>query len=99
MLGINSHLDQSIEAGSIDLKRLWFAGYLEPALNEDANKAQVDVIFRITRRTEVLIPQYLHKPKMNEYRQNTGGKATHVVSLQSRANNFDATTSRFAMRV
>jgi hypothetical protein len=60
-------------------ERLWFAGYLEPAQNEDANTAQVDVIFRITRRTEVLIPQYLDKTKMNEYRQTTGGKATHVV--------------------
>jgi GTP-binding protein EngB required for normal cell division len=81
VLNINSHLDQSIEGGIMGLKRLWFADYLErPSTQdeEDNNTAQVDVIFRIIRRTEVL-NQHFGQQKMFEYQHITGGKATHLV--------------------
>nr|CAH0098406.1 unnamed protein product [Daphnia galeata] len=81
VLKINSHLDQSIEGGTMGLKRLWFADYLErPSTQdeEDNNTAQVDVIFRIIRRTEVLDQHYVLQ-KMLEYQETTGGMATHLV--------------------
>jgi hypothetical protein len=81
MLGINSHLDRSLKEGSMDIKHLWFADYLErPSTQdeEDNNTAQVDVIFRIIRRTEVLNQHYVLQ-KMLEYQETTGGMATHLV--------------------
>ncbi len=81
VLGINSHLDQSIEGGSIDFERLWFAGYLQrrSTQDEDENTAQVDVIFRIARRTVFFKQQHFDQLKMTEYQLSTGGKATHLV--------------------
>ena len=79
VLGINSHLDQSIEGGSIDIKRLWFADYLEQQSIPPEDTAQVDVIFRIIRRTEVLNQQHFDQPKMFEHQQITDGEATHLV--------------------
>ncbi|XP_046463233.1 uncharacterized protein LOC124209330 [Daphnia pulex] len=78
MLGINSHLDQSIEGGSLGFEKLWFADYLKPTQVE-ANMAQVDVIFRIIRRTEGLNQQYFDRQILRDYQLATGGKATHVV--------------------
>jgi hypothetical protein len=46
-VGINSQLDQIIEGGSIDIKRLWFGDYLEQQSTPSEDTAQVDVIFRI----------------------------------------------------
>nr|CAH0104742.1 unnamed protein product [Daphnia galeata] len=43
------------------------------------HNAQVDAIFRIIRRTEVLNQQHFDQQKMFEYQQITGGKATHLV--------------------
>jgi hypothetical protein len=77
-VGINSQLDTIIEGGSIDIKRLWFADYLEQQSTPPEDTAQVDVIFRIIRRTEVL-NQHYGQQKMFECQQITGGKATHLV--------------------
>ena len=79
VLGINSHLNQSIEEGSIDIKRLWFGDFLEQQSTPPEDTAQVDVIFRIIRRTEVLNQQHFDQPKMFEHQQITGRKATHLV--------------------
>jgi hypothetical protein len=80
VLGINSHLNQSIEGGSIDIKRLWFGDYLEEQQSTPPeDTAQVDDIFRIIRRTEVLNQQHFDQSKMFEHQQITGGKVTHLV--------------------
>ena len=78
LLGINSHLRQSIEQGSVDLNLLWFADFLRPGLEEDENEALVTVFFRVVRRTETL-DQHFIDSKMYDYQVESGGWATHLV--------------------
>ncbi|EFX71619.1 hypothetical protein DAPPUDRAFT_327022 [Daphnia pulex] len=79
LLGINSHLKQSIDQGSVDLNLLWFADFLRPCQTEDdENEALVTVFFRVVRRTESLDQQFLDS-KMYDYQVESGGWATHLV--------------------
>lgn len=79
LLGINSHLKQSIDQGSVDLNLLWFADFLraDPSEDED-NEALVTVFFRVVRRTETLDQHFIHS-KMYDYQVESGGWATHLV--------------------
>jgi hypothetical protein len=79
LLGINSHLKQSIDQGSVDLNLLWFANFLRPCQTEDdENEALVTVFFRVVRRTENQDQQFLDS-KMYDYQVESGGWATHLV--------------------
>ncbi|KAK4030073.1 hypothetical protein OUZ56_023031 [Daphnia magna] len=79
LLGINSHLKQSIEQGSVDLNLLWFNDFLRAYPSEDEhNEALVTVFFRVVRRTETLDHKFI-KSKMYDYQVESGGWATHLV--------------------
>jgi hypothetical protein len=79
LLGINSHLKESIEQGSVDLNHLWFADFMRANPSEgDENEAIVSVFFRVVRRTETL-DQHFFNSKMYDYQLDSGGWATHLV--------------------
>ncbi|XP_032793333.2 uncharacterized protein LOC116930081 [Daphnia magna] len=79
LLGINSHLKESIEQGSVDLNLLWFADFLRVIPSEgDENEALVTVFFRVIRRTETLDQHFFHS-KIFDYQLDCGGWATHLV--------------------
>ncbi|XP_057365234.1 uncharacterized protein LOC130685947 [Daphnia carinata] len=79
LLGINSHLRESIEQGSVDLNLLWFADFLKASPSEgDENEALVTVFFRVIRRTETL-DQHFFNSKIYNYQLDSGGWATHLV--------------------
>ena len=79
LLGINSHVQQSIEQGFVDLNRLWFADFLRPNVTEfHDNEAVVTAFFRVVRRTETLDRNFLDS-KIYEYQLDSGGRATHLV--------------------
>ena len=48
-VGINSQLDQIIEGGSIDIKRLWFADYLEQQSSPPEDTAMAFDLYRQRR--------------------------------------------------
>ena len=80
MLGIQAHLGDNIDNGCIDLDQLWFSNYLKPKKTENKNDTtQVTVFLRVTRKTEALRPRVINS-KMNEYRQEDGKRATHLVT-------------------
>ncbi|EFX71578.1 hypothetical protein DAPPUDRAFT_111461 [Daphnia pulex] len=80
LLGINSHVQQSIEQGFVDLDQLWFAEFLRPNVLTDSrdNEAIVTAFFRVVRRTETLDRQFLES-KIYDYQLDSGGRATHLV--------------------
>jgi hypothetical protein len=79
LLGINSHVQQSIEQGFVDLDQLWFAEFLRPNVTESRdNEAIVTAFFRVVRRTETLDRQFLES-KIYDYQLDSGGRATHLV--------------------
>ncbi|XP_046655010.1 uncharacterized protein LOC124348779 [Daphnia pulicaria] len=79
MLNINSHLHYSIEKGGLDLKKLWFANYLNANSTEGEGRvAQVTFFIRLSRRIETLHPQFISS-RMHEYQSSSGGKATHLI--------------------
>jgi GTP-binding protein EngB required for normal cell division len=78
MLGINSHLQNSINQGVMDLNELWFANYLKPNPSEDDDMARIDVFIKVIQQTEILDQEFINS-KMYEYKLNTGGLATHLV--------------------
>ena len=79
MLGINSHLYDSIENRFLDVKKLWFANYLDENFTKsNDSEAQVIVFISVVRRIEVLDPQFIVQ-KMWEYQQKSRGRATHLM--------------------
>ena len=80
LLGINSHLKDSIEQGFVDLNLLWFADFMrtDPASEGDENEALISVFFRVVRRTETL-DQHFFNSQMYNYQVDSGGWATHLV--------------------
>ena len=73
LLGINSHLQQSIEEGSVDLNKVWLSHYLKANTTEDnPDIAQVSVFFRVIRRMEKLNEEF-------KLKSNSDGQATHLV--------------------
>jgi hypothetical protein len=81
LLGINSHVQQSIEHGFVDLNQLWFADFLradQSAENQNDNEATVTAFFRVVRRTETLDRHFLDS-KIYDYQLDSGGRATHLV--------------------
>ncbi len=75
---MNSHLLSSIQQGTLDIQSLWFAKCFNKKSENEGDVAQVDVIFRIAKRTETLKISFLDE-KMNEYQLKTGG-LTHLVN-------------------
>ncbi|KAI9559807.1 hypothetical protein GHT06_013814 [Daphnia sinensis] len=84
ILGINSHLLQSIKSGSVPghqlLGQLWFSDYLNTnSMDGDEEHAQVTLLFRVVRRTETLDSDFI-RSKIDEYRlRSADGGATHVI--------------------
>ena len=80
LLGINSHVQQSIEQGFVDLSQLWFADLLrtDQTKNQHDNEAIVTAFFRVVRRTETLERNFLDS-KIYDYQLDSGGRATHLV--------------------
>ncbi len=69
----------SIENGCLDLKKLWFANYLNANSTEGEGRvAQVTVFIRLSRRIETLDSQFISS-RMYEYQSSSGGKATHLI--------------------
>ena len=55
LLGINSHVKDSIKQGFVDLNLLWFADFMRTDPSKgDENEALISVFFRVVRRTETL---------------------------------------------
>ncbi|XP_057365084.1 uncharacterized protein LOC130685825 [Daphnia carinata] len=60
ILGINSHLLQSINQGSVPGRQCWFADYLYTnSMDGDEKHAQVTLFFRVARRKETLDSDFL----------------------------------------
>ena len=80
LLGINSHLKDSIEQGFVDLNLLWFADFMrtDDPSEGDENEALISVFFRVVRRTETL-DQHFFNSQMYNYQVDSGGWATHLV--------------------
>lgn len=77
VLGIKSHLIDSIESGILDSDQLWFGGYLNSCQIEREDEVRVDVYFRTVRRTESLDPR-IYDLNQEKY-QETRGDWTHLV--------------------
>ena len=80
MLGINSHIQSSLEKKFLEEEEIWFADYLSASSAEDAKEdsAQVTVLLRIEQRTEALSQQHIAS-KLDDYRTLSYGQATHLV--------------------
>lgn len=80
LLGINSRLPQNINKWSASNQRLWFSDYLNTnSMDGDERHAQVTLLFRVVRRTEVLDPDFL-RSKIDDYQLKSGEMgASHVI--------------------
>ena len=74
-MGIDSHLEKSIEEGTLD--HLWLANYLK-AKPAGHNEVKITAFFRIARRTEILNQQFIDR-NMHRYQLESCGRATHLV--------------------
>ena len=77
MVGINTHLEQSIEEGFLDVNQLWLAKYIKAKPVENG-VAEITAFFRIARRNEILNQQFIDS-NMHLYQLNSDGRATHLV--------------------
>ena len=77
LMGIDAHLEKSIEGGTLDVDQLWLANYLKAKPAGDG-EAEITAFFRIARRTEILNKQFIDS-NMHQYRLDSGGRATHLV--------------------
>ncbi len=77
VLGIKSHLIDSIESGVLDSDQLWFGGYLKSFQTEREDEVRVDVYFRTVRRTESLDSR-MYELNQEKF-QETRGDWTHLV--------------------
>ena len=79
LLGICAHFEQSIKRGKLDITKLWLANYfnLIPKESED-HCARVTAYIKIVQRAETLDQQLIDK-KIEEYRRQSCGRATHIV--------------------
>ena len=79
MVGIDWHLERSMEQGTLDFNQLWFATYLKshPTESEDG-MARVTIFLRVVRRTESLCLNFCQS-RMYDYQMDCGGRATHLV--------------------
>lgn len=78
-LGIDSHLNRSIEQGLIGFDNFWLADYLKMSPTDcDDTVAQVDVYFRVVRRTETVSQGFRQSSKWKEYQWTSEGQ-THFV--------------------
>lgn len=79
MVGMNSHLEQSVDQGTLDPNELWFGHYLRTTPTEiEDGFARVTIFFRVVRRIETLCQRFV-KSRMCDYQVDCGGRATHLV--------------------
>ena len=77
LMGIDTHLEKSIEEGNLDVDHLWLANYLKAKPAGD-NVAEVTAFFRIVRRIENINQQFIDR-NMHQYQLESGSRATHLV--------------------
>ena len=77
LMGIDAHLEKSIEEGALDVDHLWLANYLKakPAGN---GVAEITAFFRIVRRIENINQEFIDR-NMHRYQLDSSGRATHLV--------------------
>ncbi len=76
---MNSHLEQSVDQGTLDPNQLWFGHYLRTTPTEiDDGFARVTIFFRVVRRIETLCQRFVQS-RMCDYQVDCGGRATHLV--------------------
>ena len=84
MVGINSHMERSLQEKTMDLEKFWFSDYLKasPAEMEDGD-ARVTAFFRVIRRTESLRQHFIpsHSDDAQLVEQVTYG-AEFIFSMQ-----------------
>ncbi|KAI9550829.1 hypothetical protein GHT06_004666 [Daphnia sinensis] len=80
LLGINSHLLQSIKRGLGSGHQLWFSDYLNTnSMDGDEGYAQVTLLCRVVRRTETLDLDLLRSKKGEYQLRSVDMGATHVI--------------------
>ena len=77
MIGIDTHLEQSIEVGSLDFNQLWLSNYMKAKPMEE-DETGITAFFRVARRTETLQQQFFDTNKY-QFQLESGGRATHLV--------------------
>ena len=98
LMGIDTHLEKSIEEGNLDVDHLWLANYLKAKPAGD-NVAEVTAFFRIVRRIENINQQFIDR-NVHQYQLESGSRATHLVQqvedgaevIVSLKRNFDLNT-------
>ena len=79
MLGLNSHLEESIGKRVLDMSKFWAAEYLKASPKEiEDDGARVTVFLKVSQRTETIDQQFIDD-NMTRYQLSSGGRATHLI--------------------
>ena len=79
MLGLNTHLEESIGKGVLDVSKFWVAEYLKASPKEiEDDGARVTAFLRVSQRTETIDQQFIDD-NMTRYQLSSGGRATHLI--------------------
>ena len=78
VLGINSHLKNSLDNGYLKLESLWFHTFVNTFSSCPQDTAQLSVYLRFPRRTWTLSDNFI-QTNMPHYQMKGFGKATHLV--------------------
>ena len=79
MLGLNSHLEESIGKGVLDMSKFWVAEYLKASPKEtEDDGARVTAFLRVSQRSETIDQQFIDD-NMTRYQLSSCGRATHLI--------------------